>query len=524
MRRILLSLLVTLISAAPAAAQNYDVVFRNARVLDGTGNPWFRADVAIQGDRVAAVGSLGDVPARQVIDATGLYVAPGFIDTHTHAGSSLDDEELSAAEPLLAQGITTILANPDGGGPVDLAAQTAAILEHGVAVNVGLLIGHGSVRSDVIGMEDREPTTAELDTMRELVHRAMQEGAYGLSSGIFYAPGSYASNNEVIELAKVVAGYDGVYQSHPRDESDYTVGVIASTEEVIDVARQAGIPGIITHIKVLGPHVWGYSAAVVHRVERAREEGVEVYADQYPYLASATGLSAALVPRWAQAGGREAFLARIRDPETRERIREEMVDNLDRRGGAARIQFRRYEEDESIEGRTLEDLADERGRHPLDVALDLLETGDVSIVSFNMIEEDVRRFMQRPWTMTASDGSLPRFGVGVPHPRGYGTFPHKIREYVLEQGVVDLAAAVRSMTGLPARVWRIADRGRLEPGAFADIVVFDLHSLDDPATFTEPHQLARGMIHVLVNGEFAIKDGAFTGLRPGRMLQRERDM
>ncbi len=521
MPRILLSLLAALVTVVPAAAQTYDVVFRNARVLDGTGNPWFLADVAVQGDRIAAVGRLGEVRARQEIDVAGLYLAPGFIDTHTHAAASLDDPVLSAAEPLLAQGVTTILANPDGGGPVDLAAQRRAILDDGVAVNVAQMIGHGSVRREVVGTEDRHATDAELQRMRDLVRRAMEEGAYALSSGLFYAPGSYAPNSEVIELAKVVAEYDGAYQSHPRDESDYSVGVVASAEEVIDVARQAGIPGVITHIKVLGPHVWGFSSALVHRVERAREEGVEVYADQYPYLASATGLGAALIPRWAQAGGRDAFLERIRDPETRARIRDEMVINLDRRGGADRIQFRRYRPDESIEGRTLADLAAERGQHPLDTALDLLEEGDVSIVSFNMTEEDVRRFMTRPWTMTSSDGSLPHFGEGVPHPRGYGAFARKIAHYVVEEGVVDLGFAVRSMTTLPAAVYRLENRGAVRPGVFADLVVFDLHAIDDPATFIAPHQLATGMVHVLVNGAFAVRDGAFTGDRPGRVLRKQ---
>lgn len=522
MRSLLLLLAFLLVpSVAFPQTQPYDVLFRNARVLDGMGNPWIRADVAIRGDRIAAVGRLGAARARRVVDATGLYIAPGFIDPHTHAGASLGDPELSAAEPLLAEGVTTILANPDGGGPVDLAKQGTAIMKDGVGVNVGLMIGHGSVRRAVMGMADRAATPQELDRMRVLVRQAMEQGAYGMSSGLFYTPGSFAPNSEVIELAKVVSEYDGVYQSHPRDESDYTIGVVASADEVIDVARQAHIPGVITHIKALGPHVWGYSAAIVERVRQAREAGVQVYADQYPYLASATSLGAALLPRWAQADGREAFLQRLEDPDTLARIRAAMADNLERRGGADRIQFRRFVRDTSIEGHTLAWLAERRGADPLDVALDLLRQSEVSIVSFNMNERDVRRFMRQPWTMTSSDGSLPHFGVGVPHPRSYGSFPRKIRKYALEDGVIDLPFALRSMTSLTAQVYRLKDRGQLRPGAYADLAVFDLHAIDDPATYTKPHQLARGMVYVLVNGRFAIDGGTFTGERPGRLLKRD---
>jgi N-acyl-D-aspartate/D-glutamate deacylase len=501
-------------------AQDYDLIIRNARVLDGAGNPWFRADVAVTGDRIAAVGDLSAATGAREIDARGLYLAPGFIDTHTHAGSGLDDPELSAAEPLIAQGITTILANPDGGGPTDLAAQREALLADGLGVNVGQMIGHGSVRRAVLGNEDRAPSPAELDRMRGIVRAAMEEGAFGLSSGLFYSPGIFAENAEVVELGKVAAEYNGVYQSHLRDEADYTIGVVAATEEVITVAREAGIPGVVTHVKVLGPRVWGFSAALVHRIERAREQGIEVWADQYPYPASATGLGAALVPRWATEGEHEEFLGRVADPATRARILDEMAENLERRGGADRIQFRRVPGEPSLEGRTLAEVATERDEDPRELALELLESGYVGIVSFNMAEEDVRRFMRKPWVMTASDGSLVPMGQGVPHPRGYGTFPRKIREYVLERDVVDLPHAIRSMTSLPARVWRIEDRGVIREGAMADLVVFDLDTIESPATFTDPHQLARGMVHVLVNGTAVVSDGAFTGERPGRMLGR----
>jgi len=502
------------------ASGSYDIVVRHGRVLDGSGNPWVRADVGIRGDRLAAVGDLREAVASRVIDATGLYVAPGFIDTHTHAGSGLVDQALGAAQPLLAQGITTVLVNPDGGGETDLATQRDALLRHGLGVNVGQLVPHGAVREAVIGMEARPPSADELDRMRALVRRGMADGAWGLSSGPFYAPGSYADTQELVALAKVAAEYGGAYQSHVRDESDYTIGVLAAVDEVITVAREAGLPGIVTHVKVLGPASWGLAAAVRLRIDRARADGVEVWADQYPYDASGTGLGAALLPRWAEAGGHEALRKRLADPDTRTRIRAEMAANLARRGGAERIGFRRVVSDPSLEGQTLAAVARARAADPVDVAIALLEAGSPGVVSYAMHEDDVRELLRQPWTMTASDGGLVPLGEGVPHPRLYGAFPRKIRRYVLDERVVGLEFAVRSMTGLPAAVFRMRDRGQLRPGAFADVVVFDLGRLRDRATYDSPHQLAEGMVHVLVNGRPAVADGAFTGERAGRVLRR----
>ena len=508
--------------AGTAGAQERTTLIRNGRVLDGAGNPWVRADVLLRGDRIAAVGHLGDVAADEVVDATGLYVAPGFIDTHSHAGSGLATAELSHARPLLVQGLTTIFANPDGGGPVDLADQRRRLLEHGLGVNVAQFVSHGSVRGEVLGAEDRAPTPAEMERMKALVKRGMDEGAWGLSSGTFYVPGFYAEPGEIEELARVVAPYGGAYQSHYRDESTYSVGVIAAVDEVIDVGRAAGIPAVLTHVKALGPFVWGYGAAIVKRVERAREEGVQVFADQYPYTASATGLDAALIPRWSQAGGRDSLMARMARPDDMARIREAMVDNLARRGGAARIQFRRYTPDPSIEGRLLSDLADERGQDALDVALELIRGGSASIVSHNMDEDDVEALMVQPWTMTSSDGDLVPWGEGVPHPRSYGAFPRKIRVYVVEKGLVGLEDAVRSMTSLPALVYGMEDRGVLRAGAAADVVAFDLDRVRDTAEYTDPHRLAEGMVWVFVNGEAAVRDGEPTGALPGRVLQKGR--
>ena len=519
-RPALVALLLTLVliaSANPAAAQErYDVIIRNGRVLDGSGNPWFRADVALRGDRIAAVGNLDGAQAERVIDADGLYVAPGFIDSHSHAAGRLISEEESEGRLLLAQGVTTVLINPDGGGAADLAAQREALLEHGLGVNVAQLAAHGAIRYTVMGMEDRHATEAELDSMRALVRGAMEAGAFGLSTGPFYAPGSYSDTRELVELAKVAAAYGGAYTSHIRDESNYTIGLVAAVDEVIQVAREAGLPAVVTHIKALGPPVWGYAQAVVERIARAREEGLQVYADQYPYLASSTGLGSALLPRWAQAGGRDSLMARFDDPAVMARIRAAMAENLARRGGADRIQFRHFPPDSSVLGRKLSEVAAASNMDPIDAAVAMLRQGNASIISFNMSARDVKTFMRQPWTMTSSDGG----SQGFPHPRTFGAFPRKIRTYVLDEQVVDLAAAVRSMTSLPAQVFQINNRGVIRHGAYADLVVFDLDKLRDRATFTDPVQLAEGMVHLFVNGKAAIADGQFTGSLDGRVLRR----
>jgi N-acyl-D-amino-acid deacylase len=501
--------------------QHFDILLRDGRLLDGSGNAWFRGDVAIRGDRIAAVGRLREATATTVIDAEGLYVAPGFIDTHSHAGPALATAELSAAKPLLAQGITSVFVNPDGGGPIDLDAQRGDLLRHGLGVNVALMIPHGSIRQAVLGMADREPSVEELRQMENLVDRGMAAGAFAFSSGPFYAPGSFARTGELAALARVVARYGAPYQSHIRDESDYSIGLLAAVEEVITIAREAGVRGVVTHVKALGPGVWGFSSQVVRHVEQARAAGVEVFADQYPYDASQTSLAAALVPRWIQADGGDSTRARLADLAGRERLLAEVGENLARRGGAARLQIARYPADTSLEGRTLAQIAAARGEDPIHTVLALLDRGGAAVVSFNMREDDIQLFMVQPWTMTASDGSLVRAGEGVPHPRGNGAFARKLRKYVVEDQVMDLAAAVRSMTSLPAGVYGMRDRGWLRPGAVADVVVFDLSRLRDNATYDDPHQLAEGMVHVLVNGQFTVRDGVFTAALPGRVLRRE---
>lgn len=494
------------------------MLITNGKVLDGTGNPWYYADIAIDNSRIVKVGYLKSIEAQDTINAEGMYVSPGFIDVHSHAGSGLTKSELSNAEPLLRQGITTVFVNPDGSGAIDLVRQREKLLKDRLGVNVAQMVPHGAIRKEVIGMADRPPTDKELEEMKQLVDTGMQHGAYGLSSGPFYAPGSYASTQELIELAAVAGTYGGAYSSHIRDESNYTIGLEAAVDEVIEIARQAELPGIVTHIKALGPPVWGLSSTVVENIEKARAEGVEVFADQYPYEASATGLISALVPRWAEEGGHERLVERLNNPEVLPRIRSEMEENLARRGGAGRIQFRYYSPDSTIEGKTLQELSDERNKPPLEVAVKLIRGGEPGIISFNMKEEDVYRFMRQPWTMTSSDGGLVAMGEGVPHPRNYGAFPRKIRKYVLAEKVIDLSFAIRSMTSLPAAVFDVKKRGIIAEGSVADLVVFDEDKVEDKANFQSPHQLSVGMEHVLVNGDFAIRNGHFLDNRTGKVL------
>jgi N-acyl-D-amino-acid deacylase len=518
---------VTLAAAVSVSADQIqppsriDLLIRNAHVFDGNGNPWILADVAVAGDRIQAVGKLDGAKAAKTIDANGLALTPGFIDVHSHAGGGLATAELKHGQPVLAQGITTVIVNPDGGGPTDLAEQRTGYEKQGIGLNVGLMVPHGAVRQAVIGMTDRDPDSEQLARMVDLVRQGMRAGALGLSSGLYYAPGSYSKTGEVVALARMAAQYGGVYSSHIRDEADYSIGVVAAVQEVITIAEEAGLIGVVSHMKALGPASHGLSLALIERIEAARARGVQVYSDQYPYNASGTGVTGALVPRWAQVGGRDALMKRIKGPE-RAKVLQEVKINIARRGGAETLFISRYAPDPSIEGRHIGELAQAAATTPEEHALNLLERGDASLVSFNMSERDIELIMRQPWNMTSTDGDLVPMGRGKPHPRAYGAFPRKLRLYVRERAVVDLPFAIRSMTSLPAQVFALKDRGQIRPGAFADILIFDPAKVHDPATFQEPHQLAQGMTHIVVNGVVVRENGVFTGELPGRVLTPER--
>ncbi|XOV88198.1 MAG: amidohydrolase family protein [Pseudomonadota bacterium] len=503
--------------AVPELTPAYDVLIRGARVLDGSGNPWFRADIGVRGDRIVALGQLSTAVGRRQIDGRELIAMPGFIDTHSHTSDALISEDRSGVPALLAQGITTVLVNPDGGGAVDLPAQARSLAAHGLGVNTGQMVPHGSIRQQVMGHQDRHAEPAELARMAELVRAGMEWGAFGLSSGPFYAPGSFAPNAEFVALARIAGEYGGVYASHIRDESNYSIGLLAAIDEVIEVAREARVTGVVTHIKALGPPVWGLSRAATARIESARAAGISVYTDQYPYAASSTSLGAALLPRWAMA---DSFVGALSDPGQGELYRA-VQENLARRGGADRISFSRSSENPEVVGKTLSTIAQEKEIAPVDAALALLDRGNPGIISFNMQDEDIEHFMRQEWNMTASDGAYPVWESGAPHPRGFGTFPRKFRLYVYDKKVISLPFAVRSMTSLPAQVYGIKGRGQLAVGAYADIVLIDPHTISDRATFAKPYQLAEGVTYVLVNGQLAWgPDGVGEG-RYGRLLRRE---
>jgi acyl-homoserine-lactone acylase len=501
---------------SPLAAQTraVDLLVRGGTVVDGTGGPERRADVGVDGDRVVFVGDAarGGITARRTIDAKGLIVAPGFIDPHTHTLEDLSSRGRRGNVNYLMQGVTTVITNNDGGGTIDVGRTLDGWSRDGIGTNAALYVPQGAVRRTVMGMSAAAPTPAQLDSMRAIVARGMADGALGLSTGLYYAPGSYATTDEVIALARIAARDGGIYDSHMRDESSYTIGLLGSINETLRIGREAGIPVHISHIKALGTEVWGQSDTVIALIRLARASGMNVTADQYPYLASGTSVGAALLPRWAEAGGRDSLRARVGDPAIRPRLVAEMERNLQRRGGAAALLITATR-DSTIRGRTLAQVADARHRGPVDVALEIVLAGDASVASFNMKESDVDAFMVQPWVMTGSDGSSG-------HPRKFGTFPRKLRQYVFGNHLLTLPQAIHASSQLTAETLQLEDRGVLVPGRFADIVVFDPAQIADRATYVSPELLATGMRYVLVNGRVAVDRGTYTGVLAGRALRR----
>lgn len=518
------TMLCTLGAAHPLPRPaHYDVLIRGGTVFDGTGSAGRHVDVAITGDRIVRIGAIPvGATADSVVDATGKIVAPGFIDVHSHAAPGIETPELAAALPILYQGVSTVVINPDGKGPADLAPQFARIRALTPGVNLIPLIGHNAVREAVMGLANRDPSPAELGQMEQRVKAAMDLGAFGLSSGPFYVPGKYSKTPELVAHARIAARYPGaVHTSHIRDESSYDVGVLAAIGEVIQVSRETGIRGIVTHMKMLGPSVWGKSGEAIRMIDAARAEGLSIWADQYPYTASGSNLASALVPDWAQEGGAQALATRLRDPAQRAKIRAAMAPNLALRGGAGSLQIRSYAADPGLEGKRLDTIAAARGEDPLDTAIFMLIQGGAKTVSFNMTDDDVDAIMRQPWTMTSTDGALVKFGEGSEHPRAYGTFPRKIRSYVLDRPVLTMAQAIHAATGLPAMVFGITDRGVLRAGAFADVLIFDPATIRDTATYDKPHAYAQGVDWLFINGRAAVLRGTAAPERFGRLLLRQ---
>lgn len=438
-----------------------------------------------------------------------MIVAPGFIDPHTHVGGQLisPDARERLVPAFLVQGVTTAVIGNDGGGDPDVARVLAGAAQRPVGINHAAFVGFGAVRSAVIGEVDRAPTSAELDRMKSLVASAMCSGALGLSSGLFYAPQSFARTDEVVALAREAGLRGGIYDSHIRDESSYSIGLAAAVDEAIAIGREARLPVNISHIKALGVDVHGQAPAIIARVEAARAAGQRVTADQYPWSASGTSLVAALVPRWAQDGGRAALLRRFDDPAVAARLRAEMIENLRRRGGAASLLITEGQH----RGRRLSEVAGRRD--PVAAAIAVIKVADPAVASFNMAETDIAAFMARPWVMTGSDAS-------TGHPRVFGSFARKYAEYVRRRRVLSLRDFIERSTALTADTFGIADRGRLRPGAVADIVLFDPARYAERATYERPTELAVGVRTVLVNGQVAVENGVLTGIAAGRGLRK----
>jgi len=493
-----------------------DLLIRNGRVIDGTGAPARAGDVAITADRITFVGDAAraNVHAKRTIDARGLIVAPGFIDPHTHTLEDLSstDPKRRANVDYLMQGVTTVITGNDGGGPYDVARTLAKWKADGIGSNGALLVGYGSVRQAVMGMSDAKAEGTRLDSMRALVDKGMREGALGMSTGLYYAPQSYATTEEVIAMAKVAAKYGGIYDTHLRDESSYTIGLLAAIREAIRIGHEVGMPSHISHIKALGTDVWGRSDSAVAIIEAARKAGDKVSANQYPYTASGSSVGASLLPRWAEIGGRDSLRARVADPATKARLVTDMTENLRRRGGATSLLVTSTR-DTSILGRTLEDIAKARDVSPIEAAIQIIVAGDASVASFNMDEKDIVAFMRQPWVMTGSDGS-------AGHPRKYGTFPKKWAEYVRRKKVLTPEQFVRQSSALTAQTFGITDRGVLAKGKYADLVVFDDATFKDHATYQKPTELATGMKYVIVNGKLAVDAGVYTGITAGVGITR----
>ena len=508
----------------PPQAARYDVLIVGGTVLDGSGSAGVRADVALSGGRIVRVSrtALNRASASRVINARGLIVAPGFIDLHAHLEPLL---QLPSAESHVRQGVTLALGGPDGGGPWPLAAYLDSADHAPLGMNVAYLTGHNSIRKQVMGTENRAPTAAELARMQRMVAQAMSEGAFGLSTGLRYVPGYYATVDEVIALAQEAASRGGIYTSHLREEG---VGLIDGVAEALEIGRRAKIPVVLTHHKAVGRQAWGKSVITLHMVDSARAAGTDVMIDQYPYTASFTGLDV-LVPPWALSGGVNALQKRLDNPTLKDSITRGIIDLVlnDRGGGdLRRVQFAIVTWDRSLQGKTLHDWAVRRGlpstpESAVTLILEGVLKGGAGMVYHVIDEADVQRIMAHPQTMIASDGRLTKLGDGVPHPRNYGTFPRVLGHYVRDQHVLTLAQAVHKMTGMPAARLGLTDRGCVREGCAADITIFNAATVADVGTFTDPHHYPLGIPWVFVNGEAVVANGTLTPARPGKVLRKK---
>jgi N-acyl-D-amino-acid deacylase len=510
-----------LLLAASALAADYDLIIRNARVVDGTGNPWFRADVGVREGRIAAIGNLAEAASSRSVDAAGRVLAPGFIDVHTHIEGSI--EKLPRADNYVMDGVTTVVTGNCGGSWRNLGEAFARLEKLGLGLNVSSLVGHNTVRREIMGTVNRPATPDELERMQALVDQGMRDGAVGFSTGLIYIPGTYSDSDEVVALANAAAKHNGIYASHMRDEG---ARVLQAIEEAVRVGRETGMRVQLSHFKIDNRRIWGTSEKSIMAVEQARRDGVDVVVDQYPYDRSSTNLGITL-PSWALADGPDKVKERLADPATRAKIAAEMQQMLKALGhkNYSYAMVAACEMDRSLEGKTITEVSRMRGRKKrvkdeIQTILDLIAAGGAQMVYHSMGEKDVDRIMRYPNTAVASDGGVREMGVGVPHPRSYGTNARVFAEFVRNRNVLTLEDAVRKMTSLPARTFGLRDRGLVREGYWADLVLFDPARVQDKATFQHPHQFSEGFDFVLVNGAAVVDEGKLTEKRAGKILRR----
>ncbi|HEX5172394.1 MAG TPA: D-aminoacylase [Cyclobacteriaceae bacterium] len=498
--------------------QAYDLLILNGRIVDGTGNSWYRGDVAVKDGKIVKIGRI-KADADTIIDARGSIVAPGFIDVHTHIETN--EFNVPTADNFIYDGVTTVITGNCGSSNVDIGKYFFKLDSAHLSVNVASLIGHNSVRREVMGESMRNPTPDEQHQMEELVASAMRNGAVGLSTGLIYVPGTYAKTDEVIGLAKVASKYEGIYASHIRDEGDFVSDAVS---EAINIGREADIPVEISHVKVTYKPNWGRSQETIALVEKARREGFDVTIDQYPYIASSTSLST-VVPSWVFSGGGDSVKFRLDDSETRRKIKMEMVTALKKKKmkDFSYAVVARYLQDSTLNGKNISEINRLKGRktnamNEAETILEMIVHGRVQMVFFSMNEDDLKRILRYPFNMIASDAGIVTFGYGVPHPRAYGTNARVLGKYVREDHIIPLEEAIRRMTSLPAQKFKLNDRGLIHEGMAADIVIFDERKIKDQATFSSPHAYASGFEYVVVNGKVTLNEGRHTGRRSGKVL------
>jgi N-acyl-D-amino-acid deacylase len=512
-----LLLLCLLVPADPGVEA--DIVVRGATLYDGSGGAGVVGDLAIRGERIVAVGRFAVAGRPRLIEAKGLAAAPGFIDLHTHSDYPLQKKATRANRCYLHQGVTTVVTGNCGSGPVDVANYFQTLESGKIGMNVIHQVPHNDVRQRVLNNANRAPTAEELRQMEELVDQGMKDGAWGLSTGLIYNPGTYAKTDELIALARVAARHGGFYASHIRDES---TGVLSALNEALTIGREAGLPVHISHLKASGRRAWGMAADEIALINKARQSGQAVSADQYPYLASSTSLKATLIPTPVREGSQKDYLARLDDAEQLARLRPLLERGLERNQGGKDIRIARYAPKPAWQGKDLAAIAVQEKKPAADIVLEIERNGGAQVVIFSMSEEDVRLIMRQPFVATASDGAsmLPSSDT-VPHPRSYGCFPRKIGRYAIEDKIITLEHAIRSASGLPADILHLPQRGYLKAGYFADVVVFDPNTFRDTATFDKPHQYATGVRYLFVNGQPAIDDGKFTDVLAGKVLRHQ---